>query len=236
MLGRSVDQIRTPEHQAAAKAVAVSRGLDALVMIGGTYTTTDAGHLAEHFAAEGVRTAVIGVPVSIDNDFPDQFVESSLGFDTATKVYSQLVGNMATDAASARKYTMFIRLMGRKASHITMECAMQTRPNVVLLGEEIDHEKKTLAAIVSDLADTVAARSKQSKDFSVVLVPEGLIEYIPELRTLIGELNALVTAGSAASETDMLEHLTPWSKAVLGFLPGFVRKQLLLERESHGTI
>lgn len=144
----------------------------------------------EYFVAHGCSTRVIGVPVTIDGDVRSQFVEATLGFDTATKTYAQLVGNMATDAISSKKYYYFIRLMGRTSSHITAEVGLQTHANVVVLGEDIEARKQTLTDVVRELADAVCARAagRNGKNYGVVLVPEGAIGYIPELRGLISEV------------------------------------------------
>lgn len=237
MLGRSVDKIRTATGQAAALATCTSLKLDGLVLVGGTFTNTDAAHLAEYFAAHqqpGSRTAVIGVPATIDGDVHSQFVEQTLGFDTATRVYSQLVGNMATDGNSAKKYWFFIRLMGRHASRIALEVALQTHPNAVLLAEEIEARKLTLTDVVNELADLVAARSAAGKNFGLVVLPEGLVQSIPELRALIAEMNALFAEG--VTQDAVPARLTPWSQAVLSYLPAFISSQLFLERESSGAI
>lgn len=195
LLGRSVDRIRTAKEQEAAVAACSALNLDGLVLIGGTHTNSDAAHVAETALAKGCTTKIIGVPVSIDGDLAGPFVEANLGFDTATKVYAELVGNLETDCNSAKKYYYFVRLMGRQPSHIALEVALQTRPQYVVLGEDIEARKLTLTDIVRELADVVTARAQAGKNFGVVLVPEGAISYIPELRTLIGEMNQLFQDG-----------------------------------------
>jgi diphosphate-dependent phosphofructokinase len=234
MLGRSVDKIRSVKEQEAALAACTALKLDGLVVIGGTYSNTDAGHLAEFFAARGSATRVIGVPVTIDGDVHNAFVEATVGFDTATKVYSQLVGNMATDGNSAKKYWYFVKLMGRSVSRITLEVGLQTHPNVVVLGEDIEARKLTLIDIVREVADAVCERATNNKNYGIVLVPEGAISYIPELRTLISEMNQLFADGVEASAVP--SKLTPWSQAVLAYLPALIRQQLFLERESSGAV
>jgi pyrophosphate--fructose-6-phosphate 1-phosphotransferase len=234
MLGRSVDRIRSGKEQEAALAAATALKLDGLVIVGGTFSNTDAGHLAEVFAARGCATRVVGVPVSIDGDVHNQFVEATLGFDTATRVYSQLVGNMATDGNSAKKYWYYVKLMGRAVGRITLEVALQTHPNVTVLGEDIEARKLTLSDIVREVADAVTARAAAGKNYGIVLVPEGAIAYIPELRTLITEMNALFADGVDAAAVPA--KLTPWSQALLAYLPALIRQQLFLERESSGAV
>jgi pyrophosphate--fructose-6-phosphate 1-phosphotransferase len=172
--------------------------------------------------------------VTIDGDIRNQFVETTLGFDTATKVYSQLVGNMATDCNSAKKYFYFIRLMGRAVSHITLESALQSHPNAVLLSEDIESKKLTLKDIISNLADLVNERALEGKNFGVVLVPEGTVHAIPELRSLVAEMNLLFKQG--VHQDSIVNHLTPWSAAVLNYLPPLIRSQLFMERESSGAV
>lgn len=241
LLGRSADKLRTAEEQARTLEVCDALGLTGLVMIGGTHTNTDAAHLAEYFCANqsgAVTTAVIGVPVSIDNDLHNHFVETTLGFDSATRTYAQLVGNTCSDAASARKYWFFVRLMGRNMSHVTLEVGLQTKPDVTLLGEEISRRKMGLRDVVAEVADVVCTRAADKKNFGVVLVPEGLIAYIPELQALITEINEAMRdecAGASDAES-IAASLTPWSRALLSFLPAQIQAQLMLEREVHGTV
>ena len=234
LLGRSVDRVRSARDQEAALAACSALRLDGLVVVGGTYSNTDAAHLAEFFAARGSTCRVVGVPVTIDGDVHNNFVETTVGFDTATKVYAQLVGNMATDGNSAKKYWYFVKLMGRSVSRIALEVALQTHPNAVVLGEDIEARKMTLIDLVRETADAVCARAAQGKNFGIVLCPEGVISYIPELRTLIGELNQLVADGVDVAA--MPARLTPWSQALLQYLPALIRQQLFLERESSGAV
>lgn len=235
MLGRSADQVRTEAQVAATAAACRALRLDGLVMVGGTHTGSDAAALAARFAADGVDTAVVAVPSGIDGDLVNEFVEATVGFHTACGVYAQLVGNIATDANSAKKYWYFVRLMGRKPSHIAVEVALQTQPNAALIGEEVADHRWALPDVVRRLADTVAARAERGKNFGVVLVPEGLIAAIPEVAALIKELNHLFKAGVAA-EAEVRARLTAWSAALLDYLPRFIQRQLLLEREVHGSV
>ena len=244
LLGRSADVIRTTQHFEKAEASCEKLKLDALVLIGGAVSNSDTAALAEHFAAGEVATRVIGVPASIDGDLLVHS-EGSIGFDTACRVYASIVGNLATDAASARKYWYFVRIMGRSPSHITLACANLTQPNVALIGEELEAKRMSLSAIVSSLADTVEARAANGKHFGVVLIPEGLIEYIPEVNALLREIsyarrNAKSSSSSFGRKTptsyaDVLKIealLSPWSKALLESMPAFIRKQLLLEEQA----
>jgi len=238
LLGRSVDRVRSRAEQQAALAAATALGLDGLVLVGGTFTASDAAHLAEAFAEAqaggALRTAVVAAPVTIDGDIKNEFVETTLGHDTATKVFAQLVGNMATDSNSAKKYWYFVKLMGRATGHITMEVALQTRPNVVILAEDIERRKLSLRDVICEVADAVAARAAAGKNFGVVLVPEGAVAAIPEVATLIAEMSKLLRGGATADAIPGL--LTPWSAAVLAFLPPVIRGQLFLERESSGAV
>ena len=234
LLGRSVDRIRSPKEMEASLAAINNLKLDGLVIIGGTYSNTDAAHLAEYFVTRGSSCKVVGVPVTIDGDVHNGFVETTVGFDTATRVYSQLVGNMATDGNSAKKYWYYVKLMGRSVSRVALEVALQTHPNAVVLSEDIEQRKMTLNDIVRDLADTVTRRAAAGKNFGMVLIPEGVIGSIPELRTLISEMNSLFSEGVDAKE--VVSKLTPWSQALLAYLPALIRQQLFLERESSGAV
>lgn len=234
LLGRSVDRIRTPAEVDAALAACAASRLDALVLVGGARTATDAALLAEAAAARGAATAVLAVPVTIDGDLAGDGVEACLGFDTASKVYSELVGNLETDCNSAKKYYYFVRLMGRAPSHIALEVALQTRPQGVVIGEDVAARGLTLTALVSELTDVVVARAAAGKNFGVFLVPEGAISYIPELRALIAEVNAALAGGAAPAAVP--GRLSPWSAALFASLPPVVRAQLLLERESSGAV
>ncbi len=207
-------------------------------MCGGDDSNTNAAVLAEFFAAEGLKTAVVGVPKTIDGDLKNERVATSFGFDTACKVYSEAIGNIMTDSASAKKYYHFIRLMGRAASHVTLECALQTHPQEAIICEEVDALSMTLADVTNRIADIVAARSAAGKDYGVVLLPEGLIEHIPQMRALIHELNDLMADGAAAGvdEGAIAAKLGPESGAVFAMLPPSIRSELLLERDPHGNV
>ncbi|PKA47341.1 Pyrophosphate--fructose 6-phosphate 1-phosphotransferase subunit alpha [Apostasia shenzhenica] len=230
LLGRTKDQIRTTEQVNATMAACQALKLDGLVIIGGVTSNTDAAQLAETFAVAKCTTKVVGVPVTLNGDLKNQFVEANVGFDTICKVNSQLISNVCTDALSAEKYYYFIRLMGRKASHVALECALQSHPNMVILGEEVSASKLTFFDITKQLCDAVHARAKQEKYHGVVLIPEGLVESIPELYALLQEIHGL--HGQGISADNISDYLSPWASALFEFLPPFIRKQLLLHPES----
>jgi pyrophosphate--fructose-6-phosphate 1-phosphotransferase len=225
MLGRTRDQIRSLQQVNDAKISCEALKLDALVIIGGCGSNTDAAQLAETFAASLSHTKVIGVPVTIDGDLKNQFVETDVGFDTTCKVYSQLISNICSDALSAEKYYYFIRLMGRRASHVTLECALQSHPNMVLLGEEVATQKMTLFDITKQICDVIQARSEDGKNHGVILLPEGLIENIPEIHALLQEINDLLRQDVTVEH--LSSKLSPWASALFEFLPPFIKKQVL---------
>ncbi|KAK7308528.1 hypothetical protein VNO77_42139 [Canavalia gladiata] len=230
LLGRTKDQIRTTEQVNAALAACNNLKLDGLVIIGGVTSNTDAAQLAETFAVAKCPTKVVGVPVTLNGDLKNQFVETNVGFDTICKVNSQLISNVCTDALSAEKYYYFIRLMGRKASHVALECTLQSHPNMVILGEEVAASKLTLSEIAKQITDAVQARAQQDKYHGVILLPEGLIESIPEVYALLKEIHGLLRQGVASDKIS--SQLSPWASALFEFLPPFIRKQLLLYPES----
>lgn len=236
LLCRTKDQIRSVQQVEAAKVACAALRLDGLVLVGGCGTNTDAAQLAETFAApdSGCGTKVVGVPVGIDGDLKNQFVEADVGFDTACKVYSQLISNICTDALSAEKYYYFIRLMGRRSSNVSLECALQSHPNVLVLSEEVSASKMTLFDVTKHVCDAIQARAEHDKYHGVVLLPEGLIESIPECYALLQELHELVKQGVPVASIP--SSLSPWASALFAFLPPFIQTQLLLDRESDGAV
>ncbi|KAJ0025296.1 hypothetical protein Pint_09158 [Pistacia integerrima] len=230
LLGRTKDQIRTTEQVKAALNACKDLELDGLVIIGGVTSNTDAAYLAETFAEANCPTKVVGVPVTLNGDLRNQFVETNVGFDTICKVNSQLISNVCTDALSAEKYYYFIRLMGRKASHVALECTLQSHPNMVILGEEVAASKLTLFDLTTQICDAVQARAEQDKNHGVILLPEGLIENIPEVYALLKEIHSLLRQGFSAD--NISSQLSPWASALFEFLPIFIKKQLLLNPES----
>ncbi|XP_022772523.1 pyrophosphate--fructose 6-phosphate 1-phosphotransferase subunit alpha isoform X2 [Durio zibethinus] len=223
LLGRTQDQIRTTEQVNAALTACNDLKLDGLVIVGGVTSNTDAAQLAETFAESKCLTKVVGVPVTLNGDLKNQFVETNVGFDTICKVNSQLISNVCTDALSAEKYYYFIRLMGRKASHVALECTLQSHPNMVILGEEVAASKLTLFDITKQICDAVQVRAEQDKNHGVILLPEGLIESIPEVYALLKEIHGLLRQGVSAEKIS--SQLSPWTAALFEFLPPFIRKQ-----------
>ena len=209
-------------------------GIKALIIIGGDDSNTNACVLAEYYLQKNTGIQVIGCPKTIDGDLKNNMIETSFGFDTACKVYSEVIGNIMRDANSAKKYWHFIKLMGRSASHIALECALQTQPNICIVSEEVEAKKMTLGQIVDDIANAVAARAAQGNNFGVILIPEGLIEFIPEMKVLIAELNDLLAHESNVAKA--LEGLTATSAAVYASLPEAIAKQLTLDRDPHGNV
>jgi len=233
MIGSGRTKIETPEQLAAAEKSVRELDLDGLVIIGGDDSNTNAALLAEYFLEKGVKTAVVGVPKTIDGDLKNALIATSFGFDTATKTFSATIGNLTRDALSAKKYTFFVKLMGRSASHITLECALNTHPNYTLIGEEAAEKKKTVKQIVGEIADVVEARSQKGKNYGLVLIPEGAVEFIPEFKQLISELNELLAKGEGK---EIASSLTPASKECFTNLPETIRRQLLMERDPHGNV
>ncbi|MCE5300007.1 MAG: diphosphate--fructose-6-phosphate 1-phosphotransferase [Spirochaetia bacterium] len=238
-------KIETPEQFAKSKQNIVGNGISALVVVGGDDSNTNAALLAEYFAKENAPVQVIGVPKTIDGDLKNDMIETSFGFDTATRIYAETVGNICRDVNSARKYWHFVRLMGRSASHITLEVAFQTQPNVAFIGEEVLAKKMTFAQIIDSLAKVVVERAENKKNFGVVLVPEGLIEFVPEFKTLIKSLNDVL----AKYETDLAKldsvrakkdfiytKLEPGLASLMKSMPDGIESQLILDRDPHGNV
>ena len=228
------------------KGLEILKELDikALVIIGGDDSNTNACVLAEYYKAIGAGVQVIGCPKTIDGDLKNSEIETSFGFDTATKVYSEIIGNIERDCNSARKYWHFIKLMGRSASHVTLECALQTQPNITLIGEEVEAKNQTLDDIVTYIAQAVADRASRGLNFGTVLVPEGLIEFIPAIKKLIAELNDVLAANQAEFDTVAADQkiqyivgkLSAANAAIFKSLPESVSRQLALERDPHGNV
>ena len=216
--------------------------IKALVIIGGDDSNTNACVLAEYYKAIGAGVQVIGCPKTIDGDLKNSEIETSFGFDTATKVYSEVIGNIMRDCNSAKKYWHFIKLMGRSASHVTLECALQTHPNITLIGEEVEAKNQTLDDVVTYIADAVADRATRGMNYGVVLVPEGLIEFIPAIKALIAELNDMLAANQKDFEmiadskkiAYILSHLSAENAAIFRSLPEAVSRQLALD--PHGNV
>ena len=218
--------------------------IKALVIIGGDDSNTNAAVLAEYYKSINAGVQVIGWPKTIDGDLKNECIETSFGFDTATKVYSEVIGNIQRDCNSAKKYWHFIKLMGRSASHIALECALQTQPNVCIISEEVEAKNMTLDQVVDSIAQTVVARANDGKNFGIVLIPEGLIEFIPAIKKLIKELNNVIALnekeiqGLAAEDLEkfILGHLSEENAATIATLPATVARQLMLDRDPHGNV
>jgi len=185
LIGSGRTKVETPEQFQAAKKAVTELNLDGLVVVGGDDSNTNAAFLAEEFQAGGLKTVVIGVPKTIDGDLKNEQIEVSFGFDTASKIYSGLIGNLLRDLLSAKKYYFFIKLMGRSASHITLECALQTHPNLALIGEEVAEKKLSLKAVTDQICTLIQQRAALNKSYGAILIPEGLIEFMPEFQTAI---------------------------------------------------
>jgi pyrophosphate--fructose-6-phosphate 1-phosphotransferase len=245
MIGSGRTKIESPEQFAASLKTAAALRLNAVVIIGGDDSNTNAALLAEYFLAQGSEIQVIGCPKTIDGDLKNEYVEASFGFDTACKTYSELIGNICRDANSAKKYWHFIKLMGRAASHIALECALQTQPNICLISEEVEAKGLSLEQVVDHICDSVVRRAENGENFGVVLIPEGLVEFIPEMKVLIRELNDVIAAASQefaglGSFTDRLEWLgkqiSPQSYKLIRSLPPDIAREFLMDRDPHGNV
>ncbi|WP_303970903.1 diphosphate--fructose-6-phosphate 1-phosphotransferase [Faecalicoccus pleomorphus] len=246
IIGSGRTKLETQEQFAVAAKVCKKHGITAIVIIGGDDSNTNAAVLAEYFAANNTGVQVIGCPKTIDGDLKNEDIECSFGFDTATKTYSELIGNIERDANSAKKYWHFIKVMGRSASHVALECALETQPNICLVSEEVSAKKMSLSQIADYIADSVEKRAAKGMNFGVAIIPEGVVEFVPEFSKLIAEINELL-AGSKADEFNALpawkdkyafieNGLTKESMDVFAILPESIQQQLFLERDPHGNV
>ncbi len=246
IIGSGRTKLETNEQFAIVSEVCKKHGITAIVIIGGDDSNTNAAVLAEYFAANNTGVQVIGCPKTIDGDLKNEDIECSFGFDTATKTYSELIGNIERDANSAKKYWHFIKVMGRSASHVALECALKTQPNICLVSEEVAAKKMSLSQIADYIADSVASRAAKGMNFGVAVIPEGVVEFVPEFAVLIAEINELL-AGSKADEFNALatwadkyafiqNGLTPASMEVFAILPQGIQQQLFMERDPHGNV
>ena len=246
IIGSGRTKLETNEQFAIVAEVCKKHGITAIVIIGGDDSNTNAAVLAEYFAAHDTGVQVIGCPKTIDGDLKNEDIECSFGFDTATKTYSELIGNIERDANSAKKYWHFIKVMGRSASHVALECALETQPNICLVSEEVSAKKMSLSQIADYIADSVEKRAAKGMNFGVAIIPEGVVEFVPEFSKLIAEINELL-AGSKADEFNALptwkdkyafieNGLTKESMDVFAILPEGIQQQLFLERDPHGNV
>ncbi len=244
IIGSGRTKLETKEQFDKGLEILKELNIQALVIIGGDDSNTNAAVLAEYYKSINAGVQVIGCPKTIDGDLKNDVIETSFGFDTATKVYSEVIGNIQRDCNSAKKYYHFIKLMGRSASHIALECALQTQPNICIISEEVEAKDMTLAQVVDYIAGIVAARAEKGMNFGTVLIPEGLIEFIPAVKRLIAELNDLLAkneaefAALAPAEQRgyIIAHLSKENAAVYESLPEGVARQLSLDRDPHGNV
>ena len=246
IIGSGRTKLETEEQFNIVAENAKKNGLTAIVIIGGDDSNTNAATLAEYMAAKNTGIQVIGCPKTIDGDLKNEDIEASFGFDTATKTYSELIGNIERDANSAKKYWHFIKVMGRSASHVALECALETQPNICLIGEEVAAKKMSLAQITNYIADAVETRGNNGENFGVAIIPEGIVEFVPEFSALIAEINELL----AGDNTAKFNALPDWnakyefikaglsadSFKVFDILPQGIQQQLFLERDPHGNV
>ena len=246
IIGSGRTKLETEEQFAIVAENCKKHGINALVIIGGDDSNTNAAVLAEYFAANKSGVQVIGCPKTIDGDLKNEDIECSFGFDTATKTYAEIVGNIERDANSAKKYWHFVKVMGRSASHVALETALQTQPNVCLIGEEVAAKKMSLSQITDYIADSVANRAEKGWNFGVAIIPEGIVEFVPEFSMLIAEINELL----AGAKADAFNALTTWAEKdafiqaglskeamdVFRVLPDSIQQQLFLERDPHGNV
>lgn len=246
IIGSGRTKLETKEQFAVVAEVCKKHGITAVVIIGGDDSNTNAAVLAEYFAANHTGVQVIGCPKTIDGDLKNEDIDCSFGFDTATKTYSELIGNIERDANSAKKYWHFVKVMGRSASHVALECALETQPNICLISEEVKAKKQSLSEIANYIADSVEKRAANGENFGVAIIPEGVVEFVPEFSVLIHEINELL-AGSKADAFNALPNwkekyafiqngLTAASMSVFALLPESIQQQLFLERDPHGNV
>ena len=246
IIGSGRTKLETQEQFAIAADVCKKHGITAIVIIGGDDSNTNAAVLAEYFAANNTGVQVIGCPKTIDGDLKNEDIEISFGFDTATKTYSEVIGNIERDANSAKKYWHFIKVMGRSASHVALECALETQPNICLISEEVAAKKMSLSQIADYIADSVEKRAAKGMNFGVAIIPEGVVEFVPEFSALIAEINELLAGAKAdafnalptwAEKYEFIKNgLTKESFEVFDNFPQGIQQQQLLEREPQGNV
>ena len=246
IIGSGRTKLETEEQFQAAWEVCKKLNISAVVIIGGDDSNTNAALLAEWFVAHNANIQVIGCPKTIDGDLKNEQIEISFGFDTATKTYGELIGNIERDANSAKKYWHFVKIMGRSASHVALEAALQTQPNITLISEEVEQKKMSLSSIINYMTDIIVRRSQNGKNFGIAVIPEGLIEFVPELKSMIANLNDIMSTlekdskysnGTDAEKIAIIENtLSSENSAVFKSLPALIKSQLLMDRDPHGNV
>jgi pyrophosphate--fructose-6-phosphate 1-phosphotransferase len=246
IIGSGRTKLETEEQFKSSLEVCKKLNISAVVIIGGDDSNTNAALLAEWFVANNAGIQVIGCPKTIDGDLKNEQIEISFGFDTATKTYGELIGNIERDANSAKKYWHFVKIMGRSASHVALEAALQTQPNITLISEEVEQKKMSLSSIIDYITDIVVRRSENGKNFGIAVVPEGLIEFVPELKSMIANLNDIMSTlekdakyseGSDAEKISIIENtLSSENSSVFKSLPALIKSQLLMDRDPHGNV
>ena len=246
IIGSGRTKLETEEQFKSSLEVCKKLNLSAVVIIGGDDSNTNAALLAEWFVANNAGIQVIGCPKTIDGDLKNEQIEISFGFDTATKTYGELIGNILRDANSAKKYWHFVKIMGRSASHVAIEAALQTQPNITLISEEVEQKKMSLSSIIDYITDIVVRRSEAGRNFGIAVIPEGLIEFIPELKTMIANLNDVMPTlekdssysnGTDAEKIAIIENtLSSENASVFKSLPALIKSQLLMDRDPHGNV
>ena len=246
IIGSGRTKLETEEQFKSSLEVCKKLNLSAVVIIGGDDSNTNAALLAEWFVANNAGIQVIGCPKTIDGDLKNEQIEISFGFDTATKTYGELIGNIQRDANSAKKYWHFIKIMGRSASHVALEAALQTQPNITLISEEVEQKKMSLASIIDYMTDIIVRRSEAGRNFGIAVIPEGLIEFIPELKAMIANLNDVMPTlekdsnyanGNDAEKIAIIENtLSSENSSVFKSLPALIKSQLLMDRDPHGNV
>ena len=246
IIGSGRTKLETEEQFQAAWEVCKKLNISAVVIIGGDDSNTNAALLAEWFVAHNAGIQVIGCPKTIDGDLKNEQIEISFGFDTATKTYGELIGNIERDANSAKKYWHFVKIMGRSASHVALEAALQTQPNITLISEEVEQKKMSRSSIINYMTDIIVRRSENGKNFGIAVIPEGLIEFVPELKTMIANLNDIMPSlekdskysnGTDAEKISIIENsLSSENSSVFKSLPSLIKSQLLMDRDPHGNV
>ncbi len=246
IIGSGRTKLETEEQFQSAWEVCKKLNISAVVIIGGDDSNTNAALLAEWFVAHNANIQVIGCPKTIDGDLKNEQIEISFGFDTATKTYGELIGNIERDANSAKKYWHFVKIMGRSASHVALEAALQTQPNITLISEEVEQRKMSLSSIIDYMTDIIVRRSEMGKNFGIAVIPEGLIEFVPELKSMIANLNDIMPSlekdskysnGSDAEKIAIIENsLSSENSSVFKSLPALIKSQLLMDRDPHGNV